>query len=430
MRNAKYLVLSFVVLLSLATSASSALTPINIPALGTIIYPMVTVRRHIYQNWRFTPELRATTSDLWIGHWDAVDQAVAAKQIRPDFKAFLYANIKERWANPPSTNDPPGTFETFLNSGWFLKAADGSYVTSTIYGSNTRIVDIGNPAVQQWYADWIKGYLDTYELDGVQLDNCQPNKANFFWATAPSAINPRTGQLWTEAEVTNAIIAFVNTVKNTVGSRYVIGNGIYNGNHFERWNPSYVALLLGTKIDGIISEGWISTWGSADWYSEEMWLKSIDFAVWMEENFLSKGNKIFMTISENAGLHEKPLSDGSYPTILPSGVTKEQYVTYCYASRLLATKYDGNYINFGYYMPEDYPQSLFKIDVGNPLGEYYIVEGTHVYARDFSQVKVLVNPTYDSYSVNLDANYETLDGTKLTSPIIVAPHTGIILKKV
>jgi hypothetical protein len=36
-----------------------------------------------------------------------------------------------------------------------------------------------------------------------------------------------------------------------------------------------------------------------------------------------------------------------------------------------------------------------------------VVNETHVYARDFSKVKVLVNPTYDSYSMNLDANYET-----------------------
>ena len=86
-------------------------------------------------------------------------------------------------------------------------------------------------------------------------------------------------------------------------------------------------------------------------------------------------------------------------------------------------------MNFGYYMPEDYPQSLFQIDLGSPLAAYYRVEATHVYARDFSKVKVLVNPTYDTYLVNLDGHYETFDGVKVTSPITIAPHTGIILKR-
>ena len=66
-------------------------------------------------------------------------------------------------------------------------------------------------------------------------------------------------------------------------------------------------------------------------------------------------------------------------------------------------------MNLGNYMPENYPQSLFKINSYNPLNAYYMIEETRVYARDFAKVKVLVNPTYDSYSVTLNENYETLE---------------------
>ena len=123
-----------------------------------------------------------------------------------------------------------------------------------------------------------------------------------------------------------------------------------------------------------------------------------------------------------------PLPDGTIPTKLPTGVTREQFVTYVFASRLLAAERAGNCINFGHYI-EEYPQSLFKISLGSPLGDYYVVNGTHVYARDFSSAKVLVNPTYSSYTVNLDGNYETINGTPVPSQITVDPHNGIILKR-
>jgi hypothetical protein len=129
---------------------------------------------------------------------------------------------------------------------------------------------------------------------------------------------------------------------------------------------------------------------------------------------------------QSAGLVNNPLPDGSYPTSLPPGTTGEQYVTYCFTWLLLAANTSGNYMNFESYMPEDYSQSLFRIELGNPSTAYYVVSTS---SRDFSKVKVLVNPTSNSYSTNLDANYETLDGTKATTPITVAPHSGLVLKR-
>jgi hypothetical protein len=256
----------------------------------------------------------------------------------------------------------------------------------------------------------------------------------FYTATTSNAINPRTGKVWTDDDVVNAYIDFVKTVKQTLGpNRIVVGNGIYNGNHFYRTgkHERILRFLSESQIDGIISEGWVSQYSSPDWYSEGLWLMSMNFTTWLEDNFLSQ-NKILMICAENAGLEWAggPLSDGTYPTNLPSGVTKDQYGTYVFASLLLVARSGGEYINFGYYILESYPQSLFKIDLGNPVGAYSVVSGTHIYARDFSKVKVLVNPTFNSYTVILDGNYLTFDGKSVVSPITVAPHTGIILKKV
>ena len=102
-------------------------------------------------------------------------------------------------------------------------------------------------------------------------------------------------------------------------------------------------------------------------------------------------------------------------------------MAYNFASLLLgATRSNTHYINFGYYQ-SNYLDSLFAIDPGSPLGSYYMVSGTHVYTREFSNIKVLVNPTYQGYSVSLDGSFETIDGTPLGSTIWMSPHTAMIL---
>jgi hypothetical protein len=431
MRNPKYFALPFVILFSLPilpSSSSQAQIP-TISTSGSVIYPpnqppesYLMIRRQIYQSQLFSPETFASMSDLWIGHWDGLAEAQAIEAIRPDVLTFVYFNTRHVWREGSSEYNAT-RLQLFIDNDWILRDADGNYVTA--YSGDAYIIDFGNPSYHTWLANWYKGYIDQYGLDGASLDNWSVSTLAFY-GLSQTPINPRTGTTWTSQQVCDAYKALTIKIRDIIGSgKHVHVNGVYSGNHFYNVAPEYyIDGLLNGGFDALTCEAWVSSFVTSEWYSEDSWLLGINFAVWMEDNFLSRGNKIFMTISENAGVH--------YPVnqvVLPSGVTKEQYVTYCYASRLLAAKNNGNYVNFGLYMPEDYPQSLFRIELGNPLAAYYIVAGTHVYVRDFSKVKVLVNPTYDSYSVNLDGNYETLGGVKVTSPITVAPHVGIILRR-
>ena len=370
----------------------------------------------MFENWRISPELYAEKADMYLCHYEV---AVGGKvqqihQLRPTLTCLLYRNIRAVYRAADE-------YPTFLDNDWILKDEKGQSIHSINHPSN-YIVDPGNPDYQQWVANWLKGYLDEYGFDGVYLDNCHACY-EYMWGTEPGPpINPRTGQPWTHEEFKEAVIGLVNKVKETIGDRLVIGNGIFSGKRFFGGRHQYyAALLMNSKIDGITSEAWISSRGSADWYSEDDWLDGINFAAWLENNFLPDG-KMFLPICENA-------LSGDGDVVLPPDVTQEQYVTYCFSSLLLAAKTNGaHYLNLGFYMPKDYAQGLFNIDLGNPLGEYYMIPGTHVYARDYSKVKVLVNPTYEPYSVNLDGDYETLDGKPVTSTITVEPHTGTILK--
>jgi hypothetical protein len=71
-------------------------------------------------------------------------------------------------------------------------------------------------------------------------------------------------------------------------------------------------------------------------------------------------------------------------------------------------------------------QTLRTTDMGDPLAAYYKVTGTSVYARDFVNGKVLVNPTSTPYAVTLPNAFRTLNG-QLINSVNVQPHTGVIL---
>lgn len=432
MRDLKYFALPFVILFSLPILSSSSLQT-QIPTIstsGSVNYPpnlapdsYLTIRRQMYQAQLFSPETFASTSDLWIAHYDSLAKAQAIKAIRSDVLTFVYFNTRALWREQSSEYNAE-RLQLFKDNNWILKDAQGNYVTS-IKG-DFYCIDFGHAGYHTWLANWYKGYIDAYGLDGASLDNWGTSTLSFY-GLAQTPINPRTGKAWSSQEVCDAYKALTIKIRDTIGEgKYVHVNGIFNGKHFYGGDRTqyYMDGLLNGGVNAVTSEAWVSNSATSEWYSEDLWLEGINMAVWISDNFLSLGNRIFVTLSDNSGSFWPENN-----VFLPSGVTKEQYALYCFASRLLAALYDGNYVNFGFYMPEDYPQSLFKIELGNPLAAYYIVTGTHVYARDFSKVKVLVNPTYDSYSVNLDGNYETLDGVKVTSPITISPHVGIILRR-
>jgi hypothetical protein len=392
----------------------------SISSYGTIVYPdtdSVKIGRATYASYSYSTTQAVTYFDLMIGHWDAVSSLVAPpKTVDPDFKSIIYANTLLRYSS--GANDPSGTFNAFKNNGWLLKNSAGSYVTES--GGVAHFVDIGNPEVWSWYANWINGYVTQYNLDGVYLDNTCCDLGAFYYATS-TPVNPRTGSAWTDTEVVTAYIGYVNTIKDTLGSdKIVIGNGVYNS-YSSHWNNNARQLISQSRIDGIISEGWMGPY-TRTYIDESQWVGNINLAVWLQSNLLAtRTNGVFLAfcpqVSTNPDVYSAPADEA----------TIRQYTTYCYASLLLAAAEPGNYIFFG--TTDAYSQSLFNINVGTPSNSYYQVSGTHVYARDFTNVKVLVNPSTSAYTVTLTGSYTTQDGAPAGSSISIPAHSGIILNK-
>jgi hypothetical protein len=143
----------------------------------------------------------------------------------------------------------------------------------------------------------------------------------------------------------------------------------------------------------------------------------------VQDNFLS-------------GHPERRFSGACLTYALPPGATPEQVIEYGYCSMLLAIKYSSpqNTIDFGFsqdFLPNSNQlqllQKLRSVDMNEPLGDYYKINSTAVYARDFVRGKVLVNPSDVSYIITLDGSYATIEGTIVSGSLTVYAHTGVIL---
>lgn len=410
MRIRALLAYSSLLLLSFLTTVQGAQTSAGINSYGTIIYSTQSLALKRYVGDDLLNKMDAATlaslfdmCQAW--SWDA-QKIQQARQIKPDFKALLYRCIK-------AIDNQSPEWQTALNGNWLLKDANGQLVYDTNYPSH-YLVDIGNEQYQKWVANWTKENINQYGFDGVMADNSLYAWANeIFWTASTQPINPRTGTFWTNEEVRQALIQIHREIKNAIGSRILWCNGILEGYRFWRRYNEYMEFLNSSPMDAVCSE---FLWHNGAWMSETEWLDSLNFLVFVQDNFLKQNpNRIF----------------GAATSLdqLPTSCTKEQMLTYAFASTLLGIKTNQNYltlstadINF----ITQVIQPLFNIDVGAPINDYYVVSGTHVYARDFSNVKVLVNPTDVPYTIDLQNTFRTIDG-RMISRITIENHVGVVL---
>ena len=348
--------------------------------------------------------LLAQSLDMYLSMSYRGYQVPQLHQINPNMKILLYRNVR-------AIKNYTDEWQMALDKDWMLKDSLGNLIHSPTWPT-VYMVDIGNIEYQKWVANWIKGYLDKYGFDGVCSDNGFTAITGTWWGVTAQPINPRTGNLWTSDEAIEALCSLHYEIRRAIGSKLNIVNGIFEGSRFWRDQTKWMKLLSNCEIDGFFSEG-LFNWNG--FYSEDKWKESLDFVVWVQNNFLNQRGKIYCL----AGLCAVDQ--------IPDDCTTQQMAAFVFSSLLLGINKSQSYLLLQGAMLLDDVQNLFKIDLGVPKGDYYLIEGTHVYARDFTKVKVLVNSADEPYSVNLDGDYETLEG-QIVSSINIEPHTGVILK--
>jgi hypothetical protein len=355
---------------------------------------------HLYRyasfKYRDSAQELARYSDMMQGTSTVVLSQV--NELRQDLKALFYRDAKAVY--PYATQE----WEYFKAQHWVLKDRNGNYVYSKKYGPKQyMLVDIGNSAYQYWLANKIESMITQGDFDGVFLDNSFSVTTSIFVDASGTPINPRTQRPWTNLQVENAYISILQKVKAAIGSKLLIPNGIWTGRSFYGTAEHYSIMeaLQNTQLDGIMSEGIWNTY-NLQWFTVDDWKKSLDFFIWIEENFLNGTNKVFVPV----------VSDRKDP----AGSTHLQLATYGLASTLLAINPGEThvYLHLGSIsFMANYGQALLDKanSLGNSIGRYYTRNG--VYVRAFDHGKVYVNPTGTTVFV---------DGMR------IAAHTGKIMK--
>jgi hypothetical protein len=157
-------------------------------------------------------------------------------------------------------------------------------------------------------------------------------------------------------------------------------------------------------------------WNQADWK------RSVDFISDVQELWLSKPGKSFVTSSNGGGMATVVQNNGV------GVIGLERAASYMYCSTLLGIEdVYGNVLSIHNRMSEDYVQHLFAIDVGAPLGNYY-ARG-NIYARDWSNVEVFVNPTTVTQTLNVSGEGLYDEYGNLKSIISMPAISGLVLYK-
>jgi alpha-glucosidase (family GH31 glycosyl hydrolase) len=239
-----------------------SITLVGVPSARASTNPNALVRSQMYESYptKFSAATYAQKVDMYEAHYGDAAKVQQIHALNPAAICLLYRSVREVYQSSDE-------FSMFKAKGWLLKDMNGNLIYSTDFPTNW-LVDPGNLDYQQWLANWLKGYVDQYGFNGVFLDcSLYASIGEYCWsASSGPAMNPRTGQAFTDDQYKAAAIALINKVKNTIGSKIVICNGIYDGTRFfNGYHGDYTTVLLGSALDGVVSEGLFSQESSAAW---------------------------------------------------------------------------------------------------------------------------------------------------------------------
>jgi len=371
-------------------------------------------------------------------------QLSSLHQRNPQIKVIKYRSSAELFNSTSSAsfNDPASWSRDFAlrqnteaewnniwtnQQDWFLKNSSGNYINrranAEMAGNRAYVMDPANEAWRTFIANKIQSFIDS-GFDGVFLDLVTTtywSGPGYGWDSRP--INPRTGALYTDSQWRNDLMGLVERVQQQLGSdKIVIFNGIFNGSEYYA-NNTTAPYLEDTNASGQMIEGF-APWDSNGFYSQSNWKKNIDLLARISSK-PSPYRVLVQAYAEpaNASAHAQGYE----------GLARYALASYLLGkngnSTLFHIAFGSNYpVNTGLssWWEKDIP--LYHLKVGDPVGSYYLQD--NLYQRDYTNGKVLVNPTDAgaSVSLELDAYYKDPDGQIVTS-VTLPSKSGTILVK-
>ena len=312
-----------------------------------------------------------------------VSQVQKIKEINPAFKAIFYDNAL--------THREKG------REDWYVRdAKTGSRLVNKDWG--WYLMDIGNSAYRRSLANFIKKCSDNNpQFDGVFLDDV--------WGAAT------LGQFYREGTKEQAVLPLSVTkywrdnmkllliqIKMAIGRKLLIINtGAYNSD--------YLAISDGQMYEAFCHAKWQPF---EEYYSE--WQKKLEGMI-----ATSNSGKLYLAQS------------GVMPGTPDSQIIKT--AKYCFAMFLLGA----NSNSYFYFSPTKRYQGVtyfpeWDVDLGAPVGNYRVKVGTPLFEREFFKGLVLINPSKESFQIDLGEKYKTLDGV-ITDTLTIGSREGEILIK-
>jgi len=382
----------------------------------------LTLHQYTFYNWQITAQEFAKYTDSFQMHYDQHNPSdpnsiEEIHLLRPDYIGLLYRNIHKVSSNSPE-------YRTFVSDGWLLRDTRGNVVFSSVYGVTSQMVDIGNPDYQNWLADWTYNQTILHGYNGVFCDDGFGAYMSEIWwdANTLNIMNPRTGAIWTDQEVRDALIGVYAHLRSKMPNSLIAANGIYNGDRWQARKDAYEYIINRTDINDLMGEGWWREWNSTVWYSEASWKNSLDSLVQLESYFIqNKTTNLFVLCCY--------INVDGVDSQLPSGTTQLQVARYGFASTLLGIQSSRDYLLFtnNETLMAEYHDTMFSKSIGYPIDNYSVVSGTDVCERFFSNALVLVNPSDTPYTVRLDGTFTNLDEANVSGSYVMPAHTGEVL---
>lgn len=217
-------------------------------------------------------------------------------------------------------------------------------------------------------------------------------------------INPATHQVWTRQAWLDATSSLASDVAAYTG-KSVLGNGIGNGPRY--YSPGAPSKILLDGTTGASAEMWLRQAEArlSRWDQPKAWVEDVN----MLTDASSTGG-LALTIT-------KAWAKGSVQD-------KEDARKFALASFLLGN--DGHsyfYFTANRSDPATLDDPLYHMNIGAPVGGYVVQNG--VYVRNFTNGKVVVNPTDSPVSLDLGAGYRRPDGSYALGATL-GPHDAQI----
>jgi len=292
--------------------------------------------------------------------------------------------------------------EVNSHEDWFLHDINGNRLVHSYWG--WYAMDVGNVGWRSHYANWVKNWLDNYTIDGIFADDVWEwtNWHYGVWNVPAEYISKEIGERWH-----NDMLEMIRFVKATIGKKLLIVN--------TPNRSDYVDACDGKMEENFVHPSW---WDLDEFHDDPInWKGRVESL-----KSISQSGKYF-------------LAQGG--TIIPENPTESDLqevhnmMLYCFASYLLGVNGEKATFGFNNIYSEDGSRGYyteFDVSLGSPVNEYYSIDSVidSVYARDFTDGKVLVNPTQSIHTVDLDGQYKTIDDQRVSN-VTLAPHSGIIL---